>query len=63
MKYRQLLDKLKSLSDEQLNCDLAVELDLSEECFSATTGDFTFDIAGENNDYLDDGHPVFRVNY
>lgn len=63
MTYRELLARLQELSDEQLSCNLACELIYSEECFSSTTGDFTFDIAGENNDYLDDNHPVFILQF
>ncbi len=27
------------------------------------SGDFRFDIAGPNNDFLDENHPVFVLNY
>ena len=63
MTYRELLEKLQKLDQTQLDCNLACELIYSEECFSSTTNDFTFDIAGPNNDYLDDNHPVFILQY
>ena len=32
MTYRELLEGLKQLTSEQLECDLTVELGLSDEC-------------------------------
>lgn len=61
--YRELLERLQELDDTQLDCNLAVELVLSDECFSSAEGDFNFEIAGTNNSFLDDGHPVFTLQY
>ena len=63
MTYQELLERLQALTTEQLNCNLACELIYSEECFSSTTGDFEFNIAGDHNDYLDDNHPVFVLKF
>lgn len=59
--YRELLERLQGLDDEQLDSNLAIELTLSVECFSSTTGDFNFEIAGPTHDFLDEGHPVFTL--
>lgn len=56
--YRELLERLQELDDNQLDCNMAIELLNYTECFSSTTGDFDFTIA-RNDDFLDDGHPVF----
>lgn len=56
--YRELLERLQELDDSQLDCNMAIELPNCTECFSSTTGDFDFNIA-RNDDFLDDGHPVF----
>lgn len=61
--YRQLLDELNKLSNDQLDCDLAVELVLSEEGFSSVNGDVTFNIAGPTNMLFDDGHPIIVLQY
>lgn len=63
MTYQELLDRLQTLSKEQLACNLACELLYSEECFSSVEGDFTFGIAGPENCCLDDNHPVFILQY
>ena len=61
--YRDLLAQLQTLTDEQLDCNLSCELVHSQECFSSVDNDFGFDIAGENNDYLDNNHPVFVLQF
>lgn len=63
MTYKDLLRRLQSLTEEQLRCNLACELILSEECFSSVEGDFEFNIAGLDNNYLDNNHPVFTLKY
>jgi hypothetical protein len=55
MKYRELLEKLKQLSDEQLNCDVTVEDNCECECYPGE-----LDICGPNHDSLDEDHPVIR---
>lgn len=41
------------MSPEQRQTNLAIELELADECYSAQ-----FRICGENHEILDDGHPV-----
>jgi len=52
MKYRELLERLRRLSDEQLNGDLTVETPDGE----LVPG--TIEIWSDEDDRLDDGHPV-----
>jgi hypothetical protein len=56
MKYRELLESLKQLTSEQLECDLTVELGLSDEC---CLGELR--IADCEHDLLDEWHPVIYV--
>ena len=53
--YRDLLEQLKTLTEDQLDCDVTVEDDCENECYPAT-----FDICGPNHGSLEDGHPVLR---
>lgn len=53
--YRQLLEQLQLLSDEQLDVKVTIELDLEGECIPGC-----LDIAGETHDSLDEGVPVIR---
>jgi len=54
--YRELIQRLNKLTDEQLDCDVTVDLGTSEECFAAE-----FRVCGENHWTLDDNHPVIYV--
>ncbi len=52
MKYRELLERLQRMSDEQLNGDLTVETPDGE----LVPG--TIEIWSDEDDRLDAGHPV-----
>jgi hypothetical protein len=54
--YRELKKELDSLSDEQLDMDLTVELSYEDECIPAE-----FRITGETHGLLDPDHPVIFV--
>lgn len=57
MTYRELLDKLKGLSDETLDgMDVCVEI--KGEVFGARELNFA-----PEDDVLDKGHPFLTVNY
>ncbi len=57
MTYRDLLECLQKLTEEQLECTLTVELGISDECLPAE-----WRICGEEHFVLDDGHPVIYVS-
>jgi hypothetical protein len=57
--YRELRDTLNELTDEQLDCNIAVELDLSDEVFSSSNDGVRFDFADDGHELLDENHPVF----
>ena len=54
MTYRELRELLHDATEEQLDCDLTVELGTSEECFAAEYKIYYGDI-------LDSGHPTIYV--
>ena len=60
--YKQLLEKLKSLNEEQLNQNVTVSLDLTEEAVpvkdlvTVNDGDFLDGV-------LDVGHAVLSVDF
>jgi len=60
--YLQLLERLKKMSGEELNQNVSIAMDDSEEVLpvkkvdTTTKGDWTDDI-------LDRGHIVLRVNF
>jgi hypothetical protein len=54
--YRQLLEKLKCFSDEQLDSDVTVEDPFDNECYAGE-----LKICGEDHDSLDDFHPVISI--
>lgn len=56
MKYKDLLYELLYMTDEQLNCDVTVELGQEEECFPAE-----FRICDIEHFCLDENHPVIYV--
>jgi hypothetical protein len=56
MTYRELLERLSSLSDEQLNCNVTVEDPYEDECFPAELR-----ICGEDHSSLDEDHPVIYI--
>ena len=58
MTYRELADRLSDLNDEQLDCDITVRLDETEEYLPAG-----FDIVGPDVDELDEGHPVLFIDF
>lgn len=55
MTYRELFEVLKTLTDEQLDCDVTVEDNYENECYAGS-----FDICGPNHNFLEDNHPVIR---
>jgi hypothetical protein len=56
MTYKQLLGCLAELTSEQLDCNVTVELGLSDECL---VGEFR--IADCEHDILDEWHPIIYV--
>lgn len=58
MKYRELLEKLQNLTDQQLELDVTVELGMSAKCFSSELR-----ICGEEHFALDEDHPVIYAQY
>lgn len=57
MTYRELLERLSSLSDEQLNCTVTIEDPYQDECFPAAE----LRICGEDHDSLDEDHPIIML--
>lgn len=53
MRYREALEIMKTFTDEQLNCDVTIELEYADECYPAEVR-----ICGEDHMMLGDGHPV-----
>lgn len=53
MTYRELLERLSSFSDEQLNCKVIVKSPYEDECFPAELR-----ICGEDHSSLDQDRPV-----
>ena len=56
MTYKELLNELQKLTEEQLSCTITVE--------DAEWGEFypaELRVCGENHDILEDGHPVIFV--
>jgi hypothetical protein len=56
--YQQLKEWLATLTDDQLEIKMTVELDLSGECVPAM-----FDITGHEHDSLDEDVPVIRIRW
>ena len=56
MTYRQLIEQLQKLTEEQLDCTITVEDAYEDECRVAEVR-----ICGDNHDSLDDNHPVIFV--
>jgi hypothetical protein len=56
MTYRELLERLSGLSDEQLNCTVTVEDACQDECCPAELR-----ICGEDHGSLDEDHPVIYL--
>ena len=56
MTYRDLLNALDKLTDEQLDCDLSVYVPGIDEYYEAQ-----FDFSSEEGDVLDEGHPIFVI--
>ena len=57
MTFGELQQALYTFTEEQLLCDLTVELGLENECFPAKLC-----TAGEYHDSLDENHPIIFVN-
>lgn len=57
MTYRELLEELSSLSDEQLDCTVTVEVELADECYPAE-----WRISGDEHPSLDPDHPIIYVS-
>jgi hypothetical protein len=64
MKYRKLLEQLKDLElmdPSALDNDVSI-YDASEDEYHSGADDMiTFEIAGHENDVLDDGHPFLKM--
>ena len=58
MTYRQLLQQLQTLTDEQLDSDVTV-CDLEDEYFKVNGFHYANEVF---NDVLDHGHPYFTLN-
>ena len=55
MTYKELLNQLQQLSEEQLNQDVAIWDDVSNEYYQS---DVYFEFADDTQDVLDLNHPV-----
>lgn len=55
MTYKELLNQLQQLNEEQLNHDVAIWDDVGNEYYQS---DVYFEIADDTQDVLDVGHPV-----
>ena len=55
MTYKELLNQLQQLNEEQLNQDVAIWDDVGNEYYQS---DVYFEIADDTQDVLDVGHPV-----
>ena len=53
MTYRELIETLEKLTEEQLDCTVTVDDLYDEECYA---GDL--DIAAGGHDILDEDHPI-----
>ena len=60
--YRELLEKLKTLNEEQLNQTATVSLDLAEECAAIN---YVSEVQAPDflEGILDNGHIVLGVNF
>lgn len=58
MKYRDLLRKCEQMTDEQLDMDVTVHLSSCDEFFNVDHLELTDD---QEEDRLDDGHPVLVI--
>lgn len=56
MTYGELREVLHNLTEEQLGCDVTVELGITDEFYVAELR-----ISGSENDVLDEDHPVIYV--
>ena len=56
MTYKELYNALNSLTENQLQQFVTVELGLSDECLPAQLR-----IAGKEHDTLDENHPIIYV--
>lgn len=57
--YRELLDKLNELDEENLDKTVSVYLNLTDEYVEV----FDFWVSADDIDVLDAGHPVIEVEY
>jgi hypothetical protein len=57
MTYKELLNQLQQLNEEQLNQDVAIWDDVGNEYYQS---DVYFEIADDTQDVLDVDHPVIR---
>jgi hypothetical protein len=55
MTYKELLNQLQQLNEEQLNQDVAIWDDVGNEYYQS---DVYFQFADDTQDVLDAGHPV-----
>ena len=55
MTYKELLNQLQQLNEEQLNQDVAIWDDVGNEYYQS---DVYFQFADDTQDVLDVGHPV-----
>ena len=56
MTFRELAASIATMSEEQKDCDLTVELGITDECIPAELR-----ICGSNHDSLDVNHPFIYV--
>ena len=57
MTFGELQKHLSSLNQEQLDQDVVVH-DMVEDEFFGSGAEITFEIAGDEHDVLDPGHPI-----
>ena len=60
MTYKELLNQLQQLNEEQLNQDVAVWNDLLDEYHQLDIDLLFVDDTQENRNVLDVGHPIIR---
>ena len=53
MTYRELIEQLEKLTEEQLECTVTVEDLYDQECYAADLA-----ITGNGHDSLDEDHPI-----
>ena len=57
MTYRELIEQLEKLTDEQLDCTVTVDSLDRRECYPAGLA-----ITGNDHDSLDEDHPILTID-